>query len=468
MCKCQRYLRRTLIMKHFDTKIQKIKYELLKSVIGYSFSGNLKQGCSDIIDNIENLPAESISSCCIYKEQAVMRERLKLLCGNSNNKNVINIIKPACTGCSSGGYIITDTCRNCISHRCASVCDNNAIFFTPDGKAVINRNKCSECGKCQRECQYNAIIFLKRPCENSCALKAISINDRKIAVINPDKCISCGQCINSCPDGAVDEISFITEAIEIIKKSEHNKRYRVYAVADPSFITQYPECSCGQFFSALKKAGFENAFSYAEDLRNSLDIQAGELVDNGLVISNFCPAFIRYLKINFPNMQKNISSAVSAVISAASSIKINDRNAKVIFIAPCSARKQEFYQNDMIDSVISFNELDALFEYLDISPYDMNDNHDYYSQHFISESSEKCFISGNISAVLDEAVAQKGFNHLKYRSAVCDNIDECRTALLKNSKKITVNTFIDGCVCSGGCGNGSGCINMNLSKKEHS
>lgn len=442
-------------MRQFDTVIQKIRHEILKKVIRYSYEGNLSECYASAGDDAENLSG-TLSSCCVYKEQAVIRERITMASGgNSKNNNIIEIIKPSCEGCSAGGYIITDACKNCLSHKCASVCDSNSILFDLNGKAVINQKTCTECGKCIGECQYNAVISLKRPCESSCSLKAININEKKIAVINAEKCISCGSCIKNCPSGAIEEKSFITSAVDILKKSENNKKYRVYAILDPSYALQYPECKPSQFISALKKAGFENAFSYAESMDKILDLQAGELIDKGLVISSFCPAFINYLNIQFPSMSESVSAVESPVIMTASEIKSFDRNAKVILIAPCAARKKEFLDNENIECTINFDETDALFDALEINVSDMpcDENDDD-----ASELAEKCIISGNISELLKKSINEKGMGSLRYRENVCNGIDECRTALLKSSKKISLNTYIDASVCNGGCINGSGNI----------
>ena len=43
-----------------------------------------------------------------------------------------------------------------------------------------------------------------------------------------------------------------------------------------------------------------------------------------------------------------------------------------------------------------------------------------------------------------------------YKRQVCDGIDKCRTALLRASKGLLPNNFIEGMACVGGCIGGSG------------
>ena len=69
----------------------------------------------------------------------------------------------------------------------------------------------------------------------SCPVKAISIDplNHQKAIIDGSKCISCGQCVYQCPFGAISDKSFITDAIRILRESEKNTAYKVYAVVAP-------------------------------------------------------------------------------------------------------------------------------------------------------------------------------------------------------------------------------------------
>ena len=44
------------------------------------------------------------------------------------------------------------------------------------------------------------------------------------------------------------------------------------------------------------------------------------------------------------------------------------------------------------------------------------------------------------------------------KAAVCSGIEECRMALLKKSKNVLKENFIEGMACVGGCIGGAGCI----------
>ncbi len=57
-------------------------------------------------------------SCCIYKDRAIVAERIRIaLGGNQNDPNIIQVIDIACDGMSVAGHVVTDLCRGCVAHK---------------------------------------------------------------------------------------------------------------------------------------------------------------------------------------------------------------------------------------------------------------------------------------------------------------------------------------------------------------
>lgn len=55
---------------------------------------------------------------------------------------------------------ITDDCVGCT--KCARCCPSDAIAYTPYEKHVIDTDKCTQCGLCVGECNYDAIVKVRR------------------------------------------------------------------------------------------------------------------------------------------------------------------------------------------------------------------------------------------------------------------------------------------------------------------
>lgn len=452
-------------MRKFDTKVQNLKYKVLREVARQAFKGELLEKVTDIPKMI--VPgSEPTMRCCVYKERAILTERVKIaMGGNSSNPNVIEVIDIACDECPIGGYEVTNACRGCIAHRCEDVCRFGAISFDHNQKAHIDKNKCVGCGRCSKVCPYSAITNNKRPCENSCKIKAISMSKTKVASIDNNKCISCGACVYQCPFGAIMDKSFILNVIDLIKKSNNNKKYKVYAVVAPSISSQFTYAKLGQVVSGIKKLGFFHVVEAALGADMVAYEESKELSEKGFLTSSCCPAFVEYIEKQFPELSKHVSHNLSPAATISKYIKETTPDAKVIFIGPCTAKKMEFQKEEVrpyIDSVITFEELQALFDSRDIDITELDEdvlnNASYYGRIFAR--------SGGLADAVKQGLKEHNLESFEYNPISCDGIEECRSALLKASKNILQNNFIEGMACSGGCIGGAGCLTHGEKNKK--
>lgn len=446
-----------IIVRKFDTKVQHLKYRVLREVARFAWNDAL-------LDNILNIPEIIVPGktptmrCCVYKERAIVSDRVKLaMGGDKENPNVIEVIETACDECPMGGYEVTNSCRGCLAHRCEDVCRRGAISFDHNHTAHIDKSKCVDCGVCAKVCPYTAIINRKRPCESACKIKAISMNEDKAAKINNDKCIACGACVYQCPFGAIMDKSFILDVIDIIKKSENNSKYKVFAVVAPSISSQFTYAKLGQVITGLKELGFHTVVEAALGADMVAYKESAELAEKGFLTSSCCPAFVSYIEKAFPDMLPLVSHNLSPMAEIAKYIKEHDAPCKVVFIGPCTAKKAEVQKENVkpyIDAAITFEELQALFDSKDIDITTLNqdvlDNASYFGRIFAR--------SGGLSDAVAQGLKEQNITDFELKAVACDGIEECRTALLKKSKNVLNGNFIEGMACKGGCIGGAGCL----------
>ncbi len=443
------------MIRQYETKVQELKQSVLREVARLAFEGKLNS--NQVLDIPQKLipGPKATMRCCIYKERAIIGDRIKLaMGGDMSNPNIVEVLPIACDECPVTEMTVNDSCRGCIATRCMHVCPKGAIQVI-NHKSTIDHTKCIVCGKCMSACPYGAIVKNVRPCERSCPTGAISMGEEKKASINPEKCISCGSCVNACPFGAIMDKSYIVDAIGLLKGAERWK-YHVYAVVAPSIAGQFAPAALEQVAEGLKKMGFYDVEEVAYGADLTAWEEAGELAEKGQLLSSCCPAFVTYVKRFHPKQANMVSHTGSPMVMIGRDIKRRDPEGRVVFIGPCIAKKYELKSGragGSIDCVLTYEELAAMFEALDLdittlegmplrqaSPYGRGFAH-----------------SGGVAAAVQQAIKEQELD-FQPKPVLASGIPECKMNLLKLNAGRLEGNFIEGMACEGGCVNGAGCL----------
>lgn len=221
---------------------------------------------------------------------------------------------------------------------------------------VRDPNKCILCGACVRACsefQGHAVLgFANRGSKTLVQ----PINGRPLGQVD---CVNCGQCSAVCPTGALT----IKSDVEQVWKEITNPEKKVVVQMAPATRVAIGEMfglepgvnSIGKMNAALRKIGFDLIFdtNFGADL--TIMEEATEFLsrlksgENLPIFTSCCPAWIKYLETEHPDMLHHLSSCKSPMSMLSPVLKtlvpehfgISRDNMVVVAIMPCTAKKYE-------------------------------------------------------------------------------------------------------------------------------
>ena len=208
---------------------------------------------------------------------------------------------------------------------------------------TMKKSNCKNCYKCIRYCPVKSIRF--------------SGNQ---AHLIGNECILCGRCYVVCPQDAkqiVDE----TEQVRVLLQS----RVPVYVSLAPSFAAYFAGVGIDSLREAIQKLGFADAEETALGA-TVVKKEYDRLIDEGtqdVIITSCCHSVNLLIQKYFPAVLPYLAPVISPMQAHCRDIKQRHPEAKVVFVGPCIAKKDEaqFYEG-FADAVLTFDELEAWFK----------------------------------------------------------------------------------------------------------
>ena len=282
----------------------------------------------------------------------------------------------------------------------------------------FKKSNCKNCYKCIRNCPVKSIKFTGEQ-----------------ANIVDNECILCGQCLVVCPQNA-KEIKSELEKVKVMLVE--NKE--VYVSLAPSFIANYKGVGIEQMDKALKQLGFAGAEEtaigativkkqYEEILRTGT---------NNILISSCCHSINLLIQKCFPNLLKYLANIKSPMQMHALDIKKRNPNAKVVFIGPCLAKKDEAdHYKGIVDAVLTYEELTT---WLNESKIVLEKGVD------VTEKSKARLFptTGGVIKTMEPNI--NGYKYL-----AIDGVENCMNALKEIENGSLDKCFIEMSACVGGC-----------------
>ncbi|MDR1043871.1 MAG: [FeFe] hydrogenase, group A [Candidatus Adiutrix sp.] len=246
---------------------------------------------------------------------------------------------------------------------------------------AIDQNLCTGCQECTKVCPNLAIEGLPHQPQKT----------------NPDKCVRCGQCVQKCKSyvsiaehgaaayarvrkerGLPDAFKEPLFAAHFFSRIDEVKK----ALADPDLFTVV-QCApavrvaiaedfgaplgtlaAGKLAAALRRIGFDKVFdtNFAADV--TIMEEGSELIDRvkkGGVLPMFtscCPAWVRYLELNYPGQRQHLSTCKSpqqmegALFKTygAKLLNVPPKKLYSVSVMPCTCKQSESARPEMKDS----------------------------------------------------------------------------------------------------------------------
>jgi ferredoxin hydrogenase large subunit len=202
----------------------------------------------------------------------------------------------------------------------------------------------------------------------------------------------------------------------------------------------------------MKKLGFKDFYEVGlgGDMTAAAEAEewAEAYKEGKKMTTSCCPAFVNMIRKHFPELEDNISSALSPMAAVSRWIKTKEPDAICVFIGPCISKKSEaseFGIEQNADYVLAYSEIRAIMaaKNVELEPAD-NDYQEssVYGKRFAN--------SGGVTAAVLQSLKESE-DEIDAKICVCNGAAECKKALLLMKMGKLPEDFIEGMACEGGC-----------------
>ena len=167
-------------MRGIQTPVRNVRRRIFKEIAKFGYEQRNLQDLEDL--PYEIVPGEVAKyRDSIYRERAIVGERLRLAMGMSLNSAdkptritkgidesnisekyyeppLLQVIPSACNECKEKAFIVGEQCQGCMAHPCMEVCPKKAISFK-DGYSYIDQENVSNVDNVKRS--VHMVRFMK-------------------------------------------------------------------------------------------------------------------------------------------------------------------------------------------------------------------------------------------------------------------------------------------------------------------
>ncbi len=259
---------------------------------------------------------------------------------------------------------------------------------------IHDKSKCVKCMRCIQTCDKIQDLHIWDVINTG---SRISIDVARANTIEKADCALCGQCVTHCPTGALRERDDTQRAFAALADPEKITVVQiapaVRAAWGESLGLPREKATAKRMVAALRRMGFDYIFdtNFSADL--TIMEEGSEFIEHlnhrdeyaWPMFTSCCPGWVRFMKSQYPDMVKNLSTAKSpqqmfgAVAKSyfAERIGVDPSKIYCISVMPCLAKKHEVdipVMNDAgagqdVDLSLTTRELDRMIraEHIDVN-----------------------------------------------------------------------------------------------------
>lgn len=283
---------------------------------------------------------------------------------------------------------------------------------------IRNQEKCILCRRCETMCNKVQSVGVYSAVHRGFPTKVGTAFDNDMV----DTCCTfCGQCVSVCPTGALAQVDNTSEVWDALADPDKfvivQTAPAVRAALGEEFGLEPGTDTTGKMVSALHAIGFDKVYdtNFGADLTivEEANEFAARLKEGKLpMITSCCPAWIKFIEHQFPNLTNIPSTCKSpqqmfgaiAKTYLAEKLGVKRENMVVVSVMPCLAKKYESKRpefNNDVDISITTREFASMVKEAGIDFMELKDGK---FDDIMGQSTGAADIFGATGGVMEAAV----------------------------------------------------------------
>ncbi|NCB73615.1 MAG: iron hydrogenase [Clostridia bacterium] len=293
-----------------------------------------------------------------------------------------------------------------------------------------------------------------RVCAGRCPFGAIRESEAGGISIDSEQCVGCAMCIDGCDSKKLIESTDILPVLKAVRSAKGP----AYALIAPAFLGQFKNgVTPGKLRTALKKVGFDGMLEVALfadilTLKEALEFDKNIRTESDFQLTSCCcPMWIAMIRKVYNELMPHVPGSVSPMIACGRTVKLLHPDAVTVFIGPCLAKKAEAREKDLagaVDFVLTFREVQDIFDALRIDPSEMEESEKDHS----SKAGRIYARAGGVSQAVENTVNRLNPQRpISIRTLHAHGVPACKemiNGLLAGGQQAN---FYEGMGCVGGC-----------------